>query len=86
MQLNENGGFNFVGAQIGNDIEEAKIEDEEGTDLNANQRYLKKKREAKILDLTRQKLVEEFGSEINICDSQCSQCEHHNPVEFIDNQ
>jgi len=33
-----------------------------------------KKKEGKILNLARQQLLEEFGSECRLCDSQCSEC------------
>jgi len=35
----------------------------------------KRKQEARALEFARQQLVEEFGSECRLCDSQCSECQ-----------
>lgn len=38
---------------------------------------MKSKRELQEYERARRRIIEEFGSEVKLCDSQCQDCDHH---------
>lgn len=67
----------YKGPDLGNDINEAERDpDHEESKVATN--FISEKRarrhEEKVLQFAHQKIIEEFGSEIEFCDSQCSKC------------
>ena len=85
-QLNEHNGFKFQdnlsdeeGLAFGNDIEEGKEQEL----VDPLEQHRRRKKQAKILDLARKRIIEEFGSEVRLCDSECSQCQDHDHEEPV---